>query len=288
MSPGWVKIGIRSAFRPVMKSLKRKILFLIVTYAAAAPGGGVRADPRALECGGKRIEAVAAEASATTSLRLADGSEIKLASVVGPGAVDGDDAAEARALAALKQLSYGKKLVVFAGDDKDRYGRIPARAVLVENNIWLEASLVEQGLLRVLPGANEACVRALLAIEHKARAEHAGLWSNKKFQVMAATDVTALTDAIGRFVVVEGVIRRAGETKPRLYLDFGWRFTEDFTIVVPNPVRNSLVAKGLDPKNWRGKRVRVRGVLISWGGPAIEINVPAALEFVDSIPEKSE
>lgn len=270
-----------------MRFFKTSIRVCLLAGTVAIPGGEIRADPRVTECGGKPVAAFAAEALDATALRLADGSEIKLVTVIGPSVADGDDAAEARALAALKQLTGGRKLTVFAAADKDRYGRILARAVLIENNIWLEAALAEKGFLRVRPDPNENCTKALFAAEQKARAAGAGLWAEKKFQVLDARDIPALTEALGRFVIVEGTIRRVGETKPRLYLDFGRRFTEDFTIVVPNTVRTSLGAKGSDPKNWRGKRVRVRGVLISWGGPAIEINTAAAIEFVDPVPESA-
>ncbi len=265
------------------------ILFCLLAGTVAAFPTAARPDQRALECGGKRIEAVAGRATDAVTLRLTDGTEVKLGGVIGPSAVDGDAAAEALVLSALRKLSDGRKLAIFAAEGKDRYGRMPARAVLIENGIWLEAAMIEQGLLRVLPAGNEACVKALLAIEQKARASQAGLWAEKKFQIFPATDVPGLAEAIGRFAVVEGAIRRVGDTKARLYLDFGRRFTEDFTIVVPNAVRNGLVAKGLDPKNWRGKRVRVRGVLVSWGGPAIEINATTAIELLDlDIPEKAD
>jgi endonuclease YncB( thermonuclease family) len=272
-----------------MKTPRRAIRICAAASLIAVLGSQALATEPAAECGGKRIEAVAAEAIDATSLRLADGTELKFESVIGPSAGDGDEAAETRARAALKQLTGGRKLTIFAAEGKDRYGRIPARAVLVDEKIWLEAALSEQGFVRILPRANEACVKALLAAEQKARVAGAGLWAQKKFRVLAAADIPALTEALGRFVIVEGTIRRVGESKARLYLDFGRRFTEDFTIVVPNAARNALAAKGSDPKNWRGKRVRVRGVLISWGGPAIEINAVAAIELLDSeIPEKSE
>ena len=285
MAADWTRIDRQPVL--FMRFFRTSFCVCLLVGAVTIPGGEIRADPRLSACGGKPVAAVAAEAIDATSLRLADGSEIKLVTVIGPSAADGDDVAEARALAALKQLTAGRKLTIFAAGDKDRYGRILARAVRIENDIWLEAALAEKGFLRVRPDPNETCTKALLAAEQKARAAGAGLWADKKFQVLDARDIPALTEALGRFVIVEGTIRRVGETKPRLYLDFGRRFTEDFTIVIPNSLRNSLTIKGSDPKNWRGKRVRVRGVLISWGGPAIEINTAAAIEFVNPVPESA-
>ncbi len=82
--------------------------------------------------------------------------------------------------------------------------------------------------------------------------------------------------------MVEGTIRRVGRGRGRLYLDFGRRFTEDFTIIVPDSLRKRLEAAGADPKNWRGKRIRVRGILFFWGGPAMEINLAQAIELLES------
>jgi endonuclease YncB( thermonuclease family) len=270
-----------------MRFFRATIRFFLLGGAITVFSGEAVADPRSAQCGGKPLSAAAADVIDATSLRLSDGTEVKLTTVIGPVAGDGDDAVQMRVTVALKQLTAGRRLTIFAAEGKDRYGRILARAVLIDNDTWLEAMLTEKGLVRVRPDMNETCVRALYTHEQNARAARTGLWAEKKFQALSASDIPALTEALGRFVVVEGTIRRVGETKPRLYLDFGRRFTEDFTIVVPNTLRNSLAAKGSDPKNWRGKRVRVRGVLISWGGPAIEINAPAAIELVDAVPENA-
>ncbi len=101
----------------------------------------------------------------------------------------------------------------------------------------------------------------------------------RNFQ-MAADDLAGLNAATGRFAVVEGVVHHIGETASRTYLDFGRRYTKDFTIVVPRAARRSFAAAGIDLKSLRGQKVRVRGVLFSSGGPAIEIRKPASLELL--------
>lgn len=226
--------------------------------------------------------ATVAEAVDGTTLRLTDGRDVLLGSIIAPGILDGDPDAEVRAKAALAGLARGKRIEFFAqANTTDRYGRIPAQAVQVEG-LWLEATLLERGFVRALPGSEEKCTAALLAHERKARAANAGLWANTKFKVFAATDVAALSAAAGRFAVVEGTIRRVGEYRNRIFLDFGRRYVEDFSVVIPRDLRRALAAKGLEPKNWRGKRIRVRGVLGSWGGPAIELNSATAIEMLDT------
>jgi hypothetical protein len=38
----------------------------------------------------------------------------------------------------------------------------------------------------------------------------------------------------------------------------------------------------VDLRALSGKRVRARGVLFSWGGPAMELRVPGALELIEA------
>jgi hypothetical protein len=167
-------------------------------------------------------------------------------------------------------------------DAKDRYGRLIAQVALADEPRWLTAELVASGLLRVAPNAGElACADALLAREREARAAKKGLWAEKRFEVQKADALTELLAAKGRFAVVEGTVHRIGETSGRTYLDFGRRYTEDFTIVIPRLARDAFQAAGVDLKSMRGKRVRVRGILYSSGGPAIETRSPQALELLE-------
>jgi endonuclease YncB( thermonuclease family) len=240
-------------------------------------------------CGGKESAARIVEALDGASLRLADGRVVRLASVLPPLAIDGDPELVVRAKAALAGLVNGKDATIyFSGDAADRYGRLSANAVLIDGALWLEVELLARGLARVFPLANEKCMKMLLVREQKARDAQAGLWSETGFRTFEAGDVEALLAAAGRFAVVEGTVRRVGEARGRLYLDFGRRFTEDFTIIVPDRLRKSLAAMGIDPKSWRGRRVRVRGILFSWGGPAMEINLTQAIELLDHDTPKSE
>jgi hypothetical protein len=106
------------------------------------------------------------------------------------------------------------------------------------------------------------------------------LWREARFAVEQAENIEALTTAMGRFTIVEGLVRRVGETSSRTYLDFGRRYNQDFSIMIPRSARAGFAAAGIDLKSLRGKQVRVRGVLFSSGGPAIEIRNPASLEIV--------
>jgi len=233
-------------------------------------------------CGGKPATVQISEVLDGASLKLSDGRVVRLANVIAPLPIDADRAAMQRSKDVLQEIANGKRATLYlSSEEKDRYGRIPAQAVSIEDKIWLEAELLKRGSARVFPAASEKCAKALLGFEAVARSSRTGIWNEARFGVMDARDEPALLAAEGRFVVVEGTIRRVGDARRRLYLDFGRRFKEDFTIIVPDTVRKSLTAQGSDPKSWRGKRVRVRGILFSWGGPAMEINLAQAIELLD-------
>lgn len=219
-----------------------------------------------------------------TTILLTDGREVRLAGVVAAGDMDGDAAASADAAHMLNSRVAGKHLVLYSRGPGDRYGRLVGQVALKsEETHWLQADLVAAGMLRVAPELGEiACAAPLLQLEDQARKTRQGFWKEPLFRVENADHIAAMTAAAGRFAVVEGVIRRVGKTSGHTYLDFGRRYNEDFTIVIPRSARASFAAAGIDLESLRGKHVRVRGVLFSFGGPAIEIRKPASLEILAS------
>jgi hypothetical protein len=120
--------------------------------------------------------------------------------------------------------------------------------------------------------------RCTLLHERSARAAKLGFWAESRFAVQDAQAIERLNAARGRFAIVEGSVQRVGESGGRTFLDFGRRYTQDFTIVVPRTAQSAFQAAGIDPKAMRGKRVRVRSVLYALAGP-IEARLPAAIEI---------
>jgi hypothetical protein len=99
---------------------------------------------------------------------------------------------------------------------------------------------------------------------------------------LKAYSVRAAFVAAGRFVMVYGAVGRGGAAGGRLFLDFVRRHREDFTIVIPREAHAAFAAAGVDLGALSGKAVRARGVLFSWGGPAMELRVPWALELIEA------
>jgi hypothetical protein len=82
-------------------------------------------------------------------------------------------------------------------------------------------------------------------------------------------------------VVVEGRVRGLGETKSRVYLNFGTVRGEDFAIVIQKRNLRRVEASGMRWTSWEGRRVRVRGTVVRTVGPAIEVESPDGIERLD-------
>jgi endonuclease YncB( thermonuclease family) len=214
------------------------------------------------------------------TLLLADGRSVRLAGIVAPTALDGDDAAVEASRAVLDAALAGHVFFIHGGkDEKDRYGRLLAQVAAGER--WVQAELLRGGHARAaFDNVSAACAKALLRVEAEARKARRGLWGKASFAVAEARDLDALRAAAGRFAVVEGTVEHVGETGGRIYLDFGRRYTRDFTIVIPREAHAAFAQAGVDLRGLSGKAVRARGMIHSWGGPAMELRVPAALELL--------
>jgi endonuclease YncB( thermonuclease family) len=264
----------------------RAVFSLALAALAHLPAEAAQAElwPSCAGSGQSPMSYEAAGARDGATLRLLDGREVRLAGVIAANDLDGDPNAVRLATDALDRLVAGKRILLYAGSNGiDRHGRLIAQVALAESGDWVQGLMVASGMLRVGPEAGEpACSEALIAREQAARTASAGLWAEPRFSVQSADHLTALNAAIGRFAVVEGRATRIGETPSRTYIDFGRRYSEDFTIIIPREARRTFAAAGIDLASLRGKLIRGRGVLFSSGGPAIEIRNPAAIEIVQS------
>ena len=66
-----------------------------------------------------------------------------------------------------------------------------------------------------------------------------------------------------------------------IYVNFGRRWSEDFTVTVPKRNERSFTAAGLPLKKLAGQRVRVRGTIEERGGPWIEALAPEQIEIAE-------
>ena len=85
----------------------------------------------------------------------------------------------------------------------------------------------------------------------------------------------------GRFALVEGRVLSVRESGATSYVNFGRRWTEDFTVTILKRNERNFTAAGLEPKKLAGRQIRVRGWIEERGGPWIEATRAEQIEFAD-------
>jgi endonuclease YncB( thermonuclease family) len=253
------------------------MLCAALLLASTAPAAALEPcrEPDWIKSSGQSVRAIDG-----ATILLADGRSVRLAGITVPTTLDGDDEAVEASRAALDAALAGYIFSIHGGkDEKDRYGRLLAQVSAGER--WVQAELLRNGHARAaFDNESAACAKALLRVEAEARKARRGLWGMTGFGVAAARDLETLRAAAGRFAVVEGTVEHVGETGGRIYLDFGRRYTRDFTIVIPREAHAAFAQAGVDLRGLSGKAVRARGMIHSWGGPAMELRAAAALELL--------
>ena len=159
----------------------------------------------------------------------------------------------------------------------DRYGRLVAQAYLADGR-WLQGELLGAGLARVATGPDSRERAAeMLAKEAEARATRLAAWASPVYAVASPTTVR---DRIGSFAVVEGDVVAARRVKDRVYLNFGQDWRDDFTVTIAAAALPLFARSGLDPLALDGQRIRVRGWVERYNGPAIEATHPEQIEVL--------
>ncbi|MGP9821826.1 thermonuclease family protein [Salinarimonas sp. NSM] len=239
----------------------------------------------ALDCAAAPVTARIAAVPARGEVLLDDGATIRLAGVrladAGPAGV--------AAREALDRLIGARAGVRTLDVEPDRWGRRPgileiAGGASAEGGTPatdLAADLVTRGLARVDPGPDGLlCRPGLLDLEAAARRDRLGLWADPAERVLRAEETEALAAQAGRFAVVEGVVRRVGVRERRTYLDFGYAWDGGFTAIVPDDVWARLEASGLGAEALEARRMRVRGIIEVWRGPALRVGAAEAIEIL--------
>ena len=83
-----------------------------------------------------------------------------------------------------------------------------------------------------------------------------------------------------RFALVEGRVLSVRESGGTIYVNFGRRWSEDFTVTVPKRSARTFTAAGFELKALAGRTVRVRGLVEERGGPWIEATEPGQIEIL--------
>ncbi len=251
--------------------------------------GPLAAQPAKPACGGAIIATgeIVRVVDARTFV-LADGREARLAAIEAPPVTPGDPneehaAAGLAAKTALEAILLRQTVILkAAGPGFDRYGRLVAQAFVgrdAEN--WVQYEILTKGYALVAPGGDNAtCVTFLRGVERKARADRLGLWGDPYSVMKEAQYPDDVLSERGRFALVGGKVLSVNESGGLVYLNFGRRWTESFTVTVAKRNQRAFIAAGLDPKTLAGREIEVRGFVEQRGGPAIEALLPEQIEIV--------
>jgi hypothetical protein len=214
---------------------------------------------------------------------VSDGGELALAD--GRRARLGGLALAPAARGAIERLKGREVGLALLAARPDRWGRLVVDLVQ-DGGRSLGLDLVEQGLARVRPEPEtRGCEAERLDAEAGARAAAEGLWAAPD-AVFGALDGAGLAKAEGRFVLVDGVVRRVGVGRAKVYLEFGGR--DGFAVAVARKAEPQFRRAGVDLMALTGQRVLVRGVVEVRYGPRMEIADPAMIEPLDPVAGRRE
>ena len=247
----------------------RALQTALITVALAATAHAARACGT-VSLGEGRVAAIAD----SRTLKLEDGRLIKLSGIESGASVD-------TVKAALRDLAQGRPVTLKgAKTDPDRYGRLQAFVSVSGSETPIQYALLERGL--VLVGGrigDRACAQALLGREQAARAAGLGLWGQNGYRLHRSGEPAAILQDQGRFAIVEGKVLSVRESGNTIYVNFGRRWSEDFTVTIAKRSESHFISGGLTPRSLSGQTVRVRGFVEERAGPWIEATQPEQFEI---------
>lgn len=250
----------------------RNIIALACALACVWPFARAGADESA--CKTKAIDTGSVRAVRDgRTLVLADGREVRLAGI--------ETARGGAAQAALQDHVGNDEIELFQlGPATDRYGRVIALVRPAGAAEPVQITLLSQGLARMSGRVGEAgCAAEFRRAETAARAAGLGLWSDPSDVMQQAERPGEILLQRGRFTLVEGTVVSVRESGGTIYVNFGQRWSEDFTATVAKRHERRFAAAGMSLKHLTGQRVRVRGTVEERGGPWIELATPEQIEI---------
>jgi Staphylococcal nuclease homologue len=260
----------------------RRFCAVPLWVACAAFPAMVIAGPVLAACGrpGGRVQAVSVDQR--LDIALSDGRIVRLGGLDAPSPDRGAPELAKAAHEFLSERLLGREadLVVLAGAS-DRWGRTVADLNLPDSAGGPAGStaiaLLAAGLARVRPEfETRGCAEERLMIEGGARRAALGIWHDPDFAVIQSSDSAALRRRDGRFVIIEGMVRRVGFARSRLYLELAPR--DGPTIVIARKLEPALAREGRLVGALVGQTIRARGALDDRFGPRIEVGEPAMIE----------
>lgn len=259
-----------------IESMRLQTLFLGLSLLAATPANaaGLPGCAGAVEISDAQLLRV----EVNGSVIFTDGRAVHLEGIRLPGADRAPPALSSKALGTVASLLHQPPLTLTAiAPKEDRYDRVRGQ-LFAADNIWIQVALLKSGLARVsiAPDRTE-CAAELFAAEAQGRAARAGLWALPAYAIRNPENVA---HDVGSFQIVQGKVLGTGLKNGRAYLNFGAEWRSDFTVAVRPEDMANFRRTGVDPRNYAGQTVRVRGIVQWLNGPEIEVANPQAIEVV--------
>lgn len=190
------------------------------------------------------------------------------------------------ALKILKDMLEGQKVTIYQTKKKDwgrtnRMGHMLAHVELQSDGSWAQGTLVRLGLALVKTSQrNPEMSEELYALEALAREEKLGIWA----EAPLIRTPKETEKHFNSFQIVEGKILSAALKKNRVYFNFGSNWRDDFTVSIAPEDKRIFSKAQINPLEWNGKTVRVRGWVEDYNGAYIEIDHPEAVEIIAPTP----
>ena len=212
------------------------------------------------------------------TVRLTGGRDVRLIGINTPemgrdGEPDEPGARAARrALEAIVAEQHQRIALEIGAEREDRYGRLLAHPYTPDGRN-ITRLLLERGLgWQVVVPPNLGHVECYATAETAARAGDRGLWSQAGGGSVAAA---ALPTDAGGFHIVHGRVERVGASRRALWLEL-----DGLTLRLD---RRDLPYFDGDPRQWKGRSLRVRGWIYRVNGEArMNLQHPAAIEWLES------
>jgi endonuclease YncB( thermonuclease family) len=158
----------------------------------------------------------------------------------------------------------------------DRYGRVSATVFIQGQKESVENTMLREGLAFVYPATgDDAQLDEMLNIEKAARQEKHGYWADHP-----DTSADNAEPLYGKYGFVTGIVTKAERVKNKVYLNFGADWRTDFTIAIAAHDLRAFKKQDLNPLDWQGKHLRVRGWIKRDFGPMITVTDPHQIELL--------
>ena len=219
------------------------------------------------------------------TLQLSDGQLVRLSGIDIPDlSIHAQGDISVLAMDVLRDAFADKKVKLHQTPKADwgrtnRMGHILAHITRDKDGVWAQGTLLRLGLARMNTNERTPELAAeMLTLEDKAHAEKLGLWADNKYAIKTPETIGAYMDS---FQIIEGRVHSVSLRKNRLYINFGKNWKTDMTVTIAPEHKRRFSKASIDPQQWNGKTLRVRGWVRDYNSAYIEITHPQAVEVLN-------